>query len=401
MRPRSNVTVLLLATISVSLAFSVNCLAQTKFDITPKASASWRVDSNYYRAESNEREVYTYLVQPGIELGVETPKARVLLDYTLDAHYYNDQDAVPAGQDPTSDDDFVGHTGVLTTRYRPFDRLLLGLDDSLYRTRDPAYSDWVGDPVDREEYMINRLTPMVFYEFERKFKAGLRYRNTVTDYEPADREDSTEHRTMFDLIYNLTRKASIDLEYQHWNRDYDGTASYYTSDQVKLIFTKQLQNYSFDIGGGYHSRDFDAATVDHIDMFTYRIGISGQNPPAPETPRSHISAVAELNLNDQGIGNEYYKAHRLTLDAGHVFLEKLLVRIGGYYEKGDYEAGSTPDREDTTYDFSAGVNYMLTDWLTLSVTAGYEERDSNLAGRDYTNNYYMAKLEFAYEVGRK
>jgi len=61
--------------------------AAPRFTLKPKVSTSWRMDTNYYGAEENEREVYTYLVQAGFELGVNTPKSSLGLDYTLNSNY--------------------------------------------------------------------------------------------------------------------------------------------------------------------------------------------------------------------------------------------------------------------------------------------------------------------------
>ena len=85
-----------------------------------------------------------------------------------------------------------------------------------------------------------------------------------------------------------------------------------------------------------------------------------------------------------------------------------MVGIEGYYQISDYEtfsgttpAGTTELREDKTYDISGSVGYMFTDWLTFSITAGFEDRDSNLAGYDYDNRYYMARLALVYDLGTR
>ena len=390
---------IILPALSIALSFPVKGLAATKFIIQPKISASWQVDTNFYRAEDSERDVYTYLVQPGIEFGVETAKSQLLLDYTLNSYTYNDKDTVPPGEKPADKEDYVGHTGILKARTRPFDRLLLGLDDSYYKTRDSAQSDRFSNAVDRDKYFINRLTPLIFYEFGPQFTAGLRYCHTETDYSSADNEDSTEHRGMFDLVYNFTRTASLDLEYQRWKRDYDLATSDYTSGQIKLIFRKQFKYFSFEAGGGNHNRDFDDPALEDIDVFTYRIAIMGQNPPAPESnPRSHIIFDVEQNFNESGSGDTYFKATRFSLNAGHVFMEKIPVTIEGYYQRSDYE---TEPREDKTYDISGSLGYMFTDWLIFSIAVGFENRDSNLAGYDYDNRYFLAKFELSYNLGQR
>ena len=389
---------LTLVVILLILSLPVEGLAAPKLTIKPKISASWRVDNNFFLAETLEREVHTYLLAPGIDFGVETAKSHLTLDYTLNDYNYDDKDPVPSGQQAAGEEDYVGHTARLEARYRPLDRVLLGLDESYYKTRDPAHSDPFSVAIDRNEYSINRLTPSIFYDFGAKFTAGLRYRNTQTDYDIATSEDSTEDRTMFDLIYNLTRLTSLDLEYQRWERDYDLTTSDYTSDQIQLIYRRQFQYFSLEAGGGHHDREFDDPTLKDIDVFTYRIAITGQNPPAPEPWRSHITFAAEQNFNAQGIGHTYFEARRFSLDAGHIFEEKIVVGVEGYYQISDYE---TEPREDKTYDISGSVGYMFTDWLTFSITAGFEDRDSNLQGYDYDNRYYMARLALVYDLGTR
>ena len=405
-RERSIVFILV---ISSFLFFHVNGSNAAKITIKPRIVSSWQSDSNFFKAETGERDVQTYIVQPGIDVGLETAKSKVSLNYTLNAYYYDDRDTVPAGQQKADDNDYVGHTAVFKSRYQAFERLLIGLDDSYFITRDAAQSDSLSNDVGRDKFTINRLTPMLFYNFGSKFTAGMRYRNTETNYSKETNEDSSEHRGMFDLIYNLTSTASLDLEYQHWERDYNKTTSSYTSDQLALILRKQFHYVTVEAGGGYHQRDFDdAAALDDINTMAYRIAVRAQNPPAPDAPRSYLDFSAEMNFNDQGIADSYYKAHRFSLNVGHIFLEKLKVDVGGYYLRADYErttgltpAGATELRQDETYYISGSIGYIFTDWLTFSITASHEDRDSNLQGYDYGNTSVIATVKFSHDLGSR
>ncbi|MFH2220177.1 MAG: outer membrane beta-barrel protein [Pseudomonadota bacterium] len=391
------------------LCFSTPALCAGKIVLRPKLDVSWQTDSNFFKAETGERSVDTYLVQPGAVLGYETDKSMVLLDYTMNVYSYDDRDNVPAGQPAADDDDYVGHTLMFTARTQPYDKLVLGLDNSYYYTRDPAQSDRFSDSVSRYKYSINRLTPLLFYESDGRFSAGLRYRNTVTNYTEGPAEDSVENRGMLDLIYNFSDTASVDLEYQYWAKNYDGTTSDYTSNQIALILKKQFQYFIVEVGGGYQAREFDDPAVEDIDTPAFRIALTGQNPPAPEAdPKSRVSLTAEQNLNDSGTGDSYYTATRVTLEAGHVFLEKIPVRVSAWYQNSDYErtVGLTPSgtrelRDDDTTDLELEVGYMFTDCLTFFALAGYEERDSNLAGYSYDNSYFMLRLAFDYDMGGK
>jgi len=387
-------------------------LAAPKFIIKPKLSTSWRVDTNFFKSEHNEREVYTYLFQPGIDLGFKTAKSKILLDYNLNIYRYDDRDSVPPGSRSASDEDYKGHTLIFQSRHKLTDRLLIGLDDSYYKTRDPAESDRFDDSISREKYFVNRITPMLYYDFGEKFTLGLRYRNTVFDYKgtAGDYDDSNEDRGMFDLIYNFSRTASFDLEYQHWEKDYDRVTSDYTSDQINLIFNKEFKVFSFGAGGGYHERDFDDSALGDIDVWNYVITVLAEKEGREEDspPRSYIRLSSERNFNDQGIGDRYYIATTFTLDVGRVFMEKIKVDITAYYQNSDYKKthGLTPGgtialREDDTYHISADIGYIFTDWLTFTITGGYKDRDSNWAGYDYLNKYFIARLDFSYNLGRK
>ena len=123
-------------------------------------------------------------------------------------------------------------------------------------TRDPAQSDAFSDSILRLKYHLNALTPFLVYEFGPKFNVAARYRNTQINYVDTDIGDSDENRGIFDFIYNLNRRNSIDLQYQYWQKNYD-VGTDYTSNQIKLIFRRQMRAFDIIVGGGYQNRKFD------------------------------------------------------------------------------------------------------------------------------------------------
>ena len=369
--------------------------AAADFDIVPKVSASWRYDSNYFKADFNERSVFTYLVQPGIDLGIETAKSSVLLNYTLDAYWYRDRDSVLPFERAASDDDYIGQTGDLKMRYQAFDRLQFGLDDTLRLTRDPGQSDQFSDSILRAKYCLNAVTPLLIYEFGPKFNVGLRYRNTKIDYlDPADIEDSVEHRGIFDFVYNLNRRNSLDLQYQRWHKKYEVSTDY-TSNQVKLIFRRQMRSFDLVVGGGYQNRKFEDSDLGNVGAFTYNVLLDGE---ILERRRAYATFRAEQNLNDQAFNSDYFIATRFALSGGYEFTSKLSADALAAYQISDYQL--TP-RKDNTYTLSGSLNYRFARWVALNLAAGYENRDSNIPGLNYDNTFVIARLNFAYEIGRK
>ncbi|MCP4351475.1 MAG: outer membrane beta-barrel protein [Desulfobacterales bacterium] len=370
-----------------------------KITVRPLITVSSRVDSNFYKSETNKKDVYTYLIKPGILLGYSTAKSSISLKYTLDAHFYKNQHGSDTPEAEV--DDYVGHTAILTAETQPFDRLSMGLENSFHKTRDSAKLNDIGEQTGRAKYTINRLTPSIFYEFENKFSAGFRYRNTITDYSNENLEDSTENRGMFDLIYNFSPRSSIDLEYQVWQRDYDLLTSDYTSNQVKLILKKQFNYFSFEAGAGYHNRSFDQNSLNDTDVVSYRFAVTGQNPPFPESkPKSYITLAAERNFNDSGTGNNYYTANDFSLEIGRRFQGKLLINLKGSYKISNYENITGLDsetREDDYYRISTGLSYEYSPQAILALILGHESRDSNLA-EDYDNTFFQVSLDYSYNL---
>jgi len=390
----------------ISILFPVSIFAASRFNIQPRLFTSWELDSNFYKAEFLEREVYTYKISPGVKAEFEGAKTSLTLDYTLDETYYKDQDSVPPNEKPADDENYTGHTFTGEARYQAFDRLLVGLNGSYYLTRDPAQSDQFSNSIDRDKYSITRITPLLFYKFGDKFNVGLRYRYTDLNYRPEYREDSIENRGIFNLIYNLNSKNSLDFEFQHWQKEYTQNTSDYSANQVKLIFSRQVRNFNLGAGAGYQNRSFDDPGLDDQSVFTYNLNLGGNW--LIENRRTRVSFDVEQNLNDQSEGNNYFIATRFVLNAFHEFTRKLSGEVGAYYQISSYQEtygltsdGTIEKRKDNTYDIFGKINYKFARWLIFSVTGGFEKRDSNLAGLSYDNKYFITSLGFVYDLAEK
>jgi predicted porin len=390
--------------IGISLCLPLNLLGAGKFIVTPKIAVGWQVDSNYWKSEDNEQEVFTYLIQPGVELGYETGKSLVSLNYTLNAFFYDDQDSVSSGQRKASDDDYIGHIALFQAETRPSARLLLGLDNSLKVSRNTTQTDSLGNFTERDKYLLNRFLPRVYYDFSPRLAAGLRYRNEILKWIDGDNSDSIENRGVGDLVYDVSRTAHLDLEYQHWQRDFDGNTSDYTSNQLRLILRKQFKYISFEAGGGYQDRRFDDSDQDDISTPAWMGAITGQWPPAPDRASSRFALRFDQNFNDNGLGAGYYVARRLSLVVGHIFLEKIETSIEGWYQNSDYEntygitpSGSIEKRDDDRYYILGRIGYRFLDWMTFYVAGGYDERDSNIEGLSFDNTFLRARIDCKFE----
>ncbi len=393
--------------IVATLVFATGALAGPALLITPKLGLGYRYDSNFYNSENYGRGVHSYLVQPGINLLLTTPKSEVGLDYTATPTYYDDADDLLPGQRKASDSDFLGHVFKFNAMTRPTDRLELGLDNTYDLTRDPDKLDAFSNVADRDKYQINRFTPRIMYRLGERFSAGARYRNSQTVYDSDLSEDNRENRGMFDVVYHFNPRATLDLEYQVWKREYDKLSSDYLSNQAKLIFRKQFHFFNVEAGAGFQNREFSDPTLEDADTFTYRFAMEGKNPPEGEEPKSYIRAALESNFNDAGSGDEYYKGPQFSLDGGHIFLGKFYLDLWATYRLSDYEstygfntAGAWELREDNTFLCGGRVGYKIFEPMMVSLEGGYKNRDSNIVGYSYDNTYVLIRVDTALEFGR-
>jgi len=372
----------------LSLIFPVS-FAVAESDITLSLDAQEHYSDNFYRGETNEIEVYTTIIKPGITARAWTDRSSLLFAYSPTFNYYNDDsDTVDV-----SEDDFVGHELAFTAETTLFERLKLSLTDVLQKTREPGTYDELSQSArDREKYTINQLKPSLTYDFGEKLTAILAYQYEVYNYETSD--NSYEHRGYFTLRYHLDDRNSLEVEEQYWTRKYP-TNPDYDSSQVKLIFRRELSDFlKCEIGGGYHDREFEsgAAGVRDFDGFVYRVALTG------ESDISRLFLGYRKNLNDVSKGTTYFEAHRATLDAEHALFEKLRCSLGGYYQENDYEA---TNREDEIWNGSVGIRYGILDWLSAGISYEYTDRDSNIAGEDYTESRVWGNLKFEYSTAAR
>lgn len=392
--------------------------SKSKFKIKPMISAATRYESNFFLTENNERGMFTYFVAPGVGVTYETPKLKVNFDLTIEGVAYSDDGDAPTGEQKGSDLNYIAPLVALNTRYNVTERLTIGLEESFYVTRYPYYYDRLSNSTDRRKYWINRLAPLISYEFQDRFELGFRYHWQVVNYTESDYQDSTENKFFLDLLYNPQRTLTVGLDYQYWMINYsdDPLNPYDTRTyQLWVMGQKRYKYFSFDGAIGYSDRSFQDSAQGSEGAVVYKASFTAENPPppdvrrplgqAPERAKSHIYGAAERNYNSLG---DSFIANRFTLSAGHVWAGKILAVVRGYYQIADYDhtSGLTPGgniavRDDDFYNISGRVGYLITKVMEISITVGKENRNSNLAGYDYDDKFAYLRFSFGFDLGSR
>jgi hypothetical protein len=356
---------------------------QARKSITPLFMANVQYENNFYKSPSFEMDVWTTMLQPGLEAEIETERSYASVYYTLDAYYYSGLE---------EDLDFVGHTFKLATGTRSrSDRFHLTLRDKFNRTRDPAGLDYLNNSVSTNEYSINEFAPELLYDFGRA-SIRLAYGNIWIDYkEPLSGEDSVENRGIAEWKYRLDKANALGLNYQYAKVDYDGPVSDYDSHQGKVIYERQGKKLKLDLGAGWQTRAFDDAALDDISGFVWDLMLRTKG-----LQKTEFIFRADGNFNSWSSNSDYYDATKLAVTVNHDFVADLQGRLYGSYQKSDYEF---TDRNDDTWTLEASLAYTVTRWMAVSGAVGTENRDSSLDTQDYDNVYGFAMLSFVYPIG--
>ncbi len=377
-------------------------LAEERFLIKPMIETDYRIDSNFYNDSTDERAVSTLTISPGLEFGFETAKSRINALGLFNFNYYDDLDGVPAGTEDADENNYAGYNLKLSAKTMLFTRITTGLDGRMIKTRNPEERDELDNFIDTEKYKINRFHPWIKYRISPRISAGIEVNTTGIDYTDSSEYDSFLFEGKGRLYYEISKFTTVDLEYAHGDMDYDTDALDYASRKYGMNIVSRYKYFKLDAGGGYHERDFVQAGEDNMDTPYWHISIEGQNPPKldrDEKPRSYMTLKFNQDFNDTGSNNAYYRADRVTLILGHLFMEKIDARFKGYYQKSDYENSWIADREDDTLFLSVMLSYFLNRRFTLAMESGLESRDSSYDDYDYDNSFVLFKLTFNYDLG--
>ncbi len=372
-----------------------------RFLLKPFFETEYRLDTNFYKSDTEEREVTSLVFKPGLKFGFQTDKSSIELDAFLTDTHYDDQNSIPDGSKSSDENNFTGHDLNLSASTSLFTRIKTGIRDTWKNTRSPSEIDELANSVSINEFTINRVNPWLKYTISDRLAASLEYGNIDIDYAGGNVEDSSENRGVAKLYYSLSRFTTLDLEYQTWDMNYNMDSSDYSSDQYRFNVESQFKYFGFAAGIGFHYRDFDDPALEDMETAVWHLAIKGQTPQDINypRPRSRFQLVYTENFNNTGLDDSYYTANRVTLTAGHIFMEKIDTVLSAYYQKSDYE-NDLQNRSDDTWFFSVALDYFTNEWLILSLETGYETRQSSLEDHDYDNRYILLKLNFNYNFGK-
>ncbi len=396
-------------------------VAYAKIQLSPMIMVKVQQDSNFYRTEINEREVYTYSVTPAINLVSKTKKTNVYANYSFTYNSYDYQDPAPTSEDAANDkDSFTEHAVMLEGDYTFNFLTNAKVGASYHKTIDQAHGDVLSNTMERREFDVFRVKPHIkgVFPIFKKIPLSLGYRYSNMDFQDPQYQDSTEDRVMFDTYYRFgdeENERTLGLQWHHWWTKYSGgSADYdtsdYQADQIRLTGQYPFPNIIFDAGIGYQIRTFDDKSMEDLDAISLSFAVISDELLEFFGKKADVKAELIRNLNATDGGDGYFTGDRFSLDIGYNIFKGIISNFKGVWRHSKYEEGLFDGREDDYYLISAILGYqwvIFNKWaIDLELKGGYEWRESNWVqgqpphyhGYDFDNTYFALMLSTDLEM---
>lgn len=216
---------------------------------------------------------------------------------------------------------------------------------------------------------------------------------------PAIRSDADRNETKLQLIHNYQihdqLKTEIRLSYRLLNYQrlsyQTGPASFTGFDQDSNVAAAAVglsgnlfRNVQGRILLGAEQQSYKDAGLDDVSAGTVDVDLSW-NPTSISTLNLGYDRRLETdNAIEGGLTRQ-----RFSIGYDHELKRNILLTNRFEYETRDFENNV---REDTTYRYSFGGQYLFNDKYSLNLGADYEVRDSNVVGSDYDQLIFMLGL---------
>ena len=255
---------------------------------------------------------------------------------------------------------------------------------------EPGLAGGVGDYARLENTAGLRGTWNLDHWFYQAGYSYFIYHSLVDDFDYLNRGS---HQLFGQAAYVFEGGAKLGLEAS-------GSRSDYTDDSRSDFDTASIGPFiEFDINsaltvrarGGYVMYDFEITWtgITPDDVSSYYAGLNLDHRLTDRITQ-RLSGVREVSV---GINSDYTERFNATYGLTWAIRDPLSLSSSIFYTH-----GREPDFFETeTYDhcgFSVGAAYTIRPRLTTAVSYRFTYRDSNLDGRDYTQNAISASIGY-------
>lgn len=369
-----------------------------KLKVIPGLNYKLENNDNIFLDPAGEKDDFISTISPSLSLDfTQDQKNYIKLGYNVDVVRYHD----------FSDTNYEKHSLTGRARYTSPVGWYANAWNYFVDTEDPygSLNDYnIGEQTARWNNTFRFRTG---YRLADKTRMEFSYRNFVQNYDAfADEwQNKLGHEPGLAFFYKFWPKTSALFEYRYQLREY--TEQQDLADNDKGIDSNTAQDFSYHkfyvglqwdatakINGnlklGYGLKDYDNSTnwlgEDYDDNSTWiaETRLSYQLAPKTRLTSELLREVRDSSSND---GSTEYENTRLGIGVKQTLLRRFTLKANASYTAKDYDADRFGNsREDDQYRAKLGCDYKIQDWLTAGVAYTYEDRQSNFADEEYTNN---------------
>jgi len=341
----------------------------------------------------------------GTQFTVLSPAVQAVLandttEYSLNAS------AAHGMHDRSADDNYTDYTVGAAAAWALNSRNQLALDaafNSTHEDRGTGFSEGSGAASVPDEY--EEATIGAHYTYGSQESIGrlvFDLSRTEKEYTNVEKLLGADHGRNRDtdnagvsFFWNVGGSTDALVEVTRSDIDYVNEAA--SSDSLDSELTRVLVGATWEataktegtIKVGRADKNFKDGARNDFDGNTWDISVSW----SPMT-YSVVSLTSGQEAKDPSGNGSYIDAENIGLTWQHNWSD--LVSTNVYFNQSDEEyVDSTDDRKDTTTGYGVGVDYQVRRWLSVGVSTGYSDRDSNVSDYEFKQNITALNVQLS------
>ncbi|MAU59416.1 MAG: hypothetical protein CMI62_01660 [Parvibaculum sp.] len=356
------------------------------FTVFPEASISGTFDDNIYATDTNTESDFITTLAAGVQAVSNWSRHSLNLNAGISQALYadnNDEDRL---------DWNVGGDGRLDiTR----DTSVSGGLSYAQLHEDRSAPNAIGLAAEPTEYTLLQADAALDHRFNRvTSRIGATYSDYDFDTVPLtgggvlnqDFRDREEYTEFLQLGYDVSPDTNVYVRGTLNQREYDQkppvVALNRDSDGYAVVAGSDFRLTNLAQGGifvGYQEQDYDDPTLAQIDGIAY-----GANVDWFVTPLTTIRFEAAATIEETiAAGASGYTDNSVGFRIDHELMRNVIIGANAGYSNQDFEG---IPRDDDVVSAGLGVDYFLNRNFSLSLGYDYTDRDSTVAGLDYSRN---------------
>lgn len=348
------------------------------------ASLRLTYDDNVLLSDANPDE--DFIIAPGVDVGVFYPiteRSRLSFGVGLAYEIYTqDTRTDRLSLSPNSEvalDFEVGRSLVTVYDRFSFSQDLLDQGEASEARNYGGFDNSLG-------FRVNWVPEPMFVE------TGYSWNLFLSSNDEFSELDRTSHQVFLRVGQVLAERTRWGVEGSGSDTTYDeGERNDFQSVSFGPFLEWQVtEAINLGLRGGWSWTMFDQTGTSPApdDVSVPYLGIDARHQLTDNFNHS-FSATREVRV---GFNSEFIEILAFRYGFGWQLTEMISLSGGAFYELGE-EPG---DEEYDRYGLNLGVPFQLTDRLAFSLGYQFTVRDSNFAGRDYTNNRGTATLRYQF-----